>query len=175
MYLHLVKEGDLETAQKLLVQTKTGEQSFIIKELLKVKYITEYEEDLTKINWTTQSKIGVKNNKVLEVATWIEEYRDLFNNKGSGKRGDKAACSRKMQTFLQKYPEFADKEVILTATKKYIASQAESDYRFLRQADYFICKNSGDGANTFHIAAYCEEVLIKSNSTPTGYDGRKAV
>lgn len=83
------------------------------------------------------------------VETWIEEYRTKFPRY---KKGDRPGCIKKMRKFL-KERKF-DKETILQATDTYMIEMAREQFRYTKQADYFIEKNGLSA-----LGGYCETVL----------------
>lgn len=91
-----------------------------------------------------------------EIEFFIQEYRKLFKGYKPGSMGDKNACLNKMNKFFKDYPEYANKELIIKATKKYINSL--NNYQYLKQADYFIFKSDFGKIPTSLLATYCEEV-----------------
>lgn len=105
-------------------------------------------------------KIKVENIKAgLEIKDWIDEYRGLFKGLKPGSIGDKGACLNKMVKFFENYPEFADKDIILSATRKYIQHEAISNYKYIQKAHYFIYKQVGTKDNEIsNLASFCEEV-----------------
>jgi hypothetical protein len=156
MFLSLLRYKNYTEAKKLLVDTKgDSTSSFIINQLVKQRYLKQYEEDISKMVFDVKAKINVKDN-IFDL-NWLDEYRSLFKGKKPGSTGDPQAIRRKMVNFLLLYPDFADKDLIIRATKRYIKAQEANNYTYLMQADYFICKNKGDGGQTYTIAAYCEE------------------
>lgn len=84
-----------------------------------------------------------KAEKVVDVKEWIEEYRECFpkglNSNGYPYRGEKEACTGKMQTFVRSYNYTKDE--ILEATKIMIGRFKIKNYEFMPQAHYFIEKN----------------------------------
>lgn len=98
-----------------------------------------------------------KKSVAKEINEWIEDYRNLFKGLKPGSKGDKGACLNKMIRFFDEYSEFADKNIIMNATKKYIQNEAHQNYRFLQRADYFIFKLVGK-EETSRLASFCDEV-----------------
>lgn len=90
---------------------------------------------------------------------WINEYRDIFKGKRDGSMGSKGACIKKMDRFMAAHPEY-DKEHILKATRRYIAS-LKNDFRFIQQADYFISKEDHNKIVTSRLENFCEEVDLR--------------
>lgn len=114
---------------------------YVVKELKKEirKEIKQGDEDL--------------RNSIKE---WINDYRNLFKGTKVGIMGDPKACLDKMVRFFQEYPQFANKDIVFKATEAYIQSEAQSNYKYLQRADYFIYKIVGK-EETSRLAGYCEE------------------
>lgn len=91
-----------------------------------------------------------------EIVDFVEKYRKLFQGTKIGAMGDKKGCIDKFITFYQEYPEYANAEIILRATKLYINSV--NDYRYLKQADYFIYKHDLNKNKVSTLATYCAEI-----------------
>jgi len=105
---------------------------------------------------TKADKVDVKS-VASNVNEWLEDYRNLFKGLRPGSKGDKGACLNKIVRFYQEYPEFANKDIIMRATKKYIEGEAHQNYKYLQRADYFIFKLTGK-EETSRLASFCDEV-----------------
>jgi hypothetical protein len=152
--LHLYKLDELELATQFEARNSPDNLQ-----------LTSYKERLIKKGYI--NSVGMVNNLKKSssinvddfIKDLIEDYRNKFKNKKSGAIGDKNAIVKKFKKFLEEYPEFADKSLILSATDRYISSQMVNGYKYLMQADYFIYKNKGDnGGNISTLAGFCEEV-----------------
>ena len=84
---------------------------------------------------------------------FIVRYRSLFPPRY---KGDRIGVLKKMEAFFKDYPEYT-REDIIQATEKYLGRLKRSGYRYLRQAHYFIRKDS-----VSDLAHYCE--LVKDSS-----------
>jgi hypothetical protein len=61
-----------------------------------------------------------------------------------------------LRLFFIENPEYASKDLVLAAAKKYISS-LKSNYTYMRQADYFISKRDLDNDKiTSELTVYCE-------------------
>lgn len=93
---------------------------------------------------------------------WIEEWRQLFplgvKMAGYAVRGDKQNCTKKMKSFMKKYPDFT-KEDIFDATRAYIDDRRKDNWNYIKLAHYFIEK---DGASS--LAALCEDIKARGKS-----------
>lgn len=134
-----------------------------INGLIKLGYIINKEADNYDLSTLILNKSKLK--KLLgELETsefWIEDYRELFKGKKAGSMGTKGACVKKMDKFIKETGH--SKEVIMSATQRYINSNRENGYSYLQQADYFIYKNesySGSAIETSKLATYCEEIEL---------------
>jgi len=96
-----------------------------------------------------------KSSVKKEVATWIQEYRNLFpkglNSLGYPYKGDKNGCIDKMATFILNNPEYT-KDLILKVTNFYIDEKKKDNFDYMKQAHYFIEKD-----RVSSLAAYCEQ------------------
>lgn len=131
------------------------------KELIKQKI-----DNFVELPAVTPKFINLVKNTQLDIKDWIEEYRNLFpkgvQSGGYLVRGDKKGCIKKMKEFINKYPEYADKELILKATEHYIDSRSKDGYTYLKLAHYFIDK---DGVSL--LASYCELVKMDKHNMIT--------
>lgn len=149
---------------------KTGEEPYLNNSEYSMLIDNEYIE----IQYTDKTMFGIPKvtNKFkkdflksphTDVVEWIEKYRDLFPkgiySGGYLVRGDRKGCIKKMKTFMNKYPEFADKDLILKATKNYIDDKQKDNYSYLKLAHYFIDK---DGISL--LASYCEAIISQSKA-----------
>jgi len=93
-----------------------------------------------------------------EFQLFVDEWFDIFpKNIKSGNfyiRTDKKDCLKKLGKFMTNYPEYS-KEVILEATKRYVKTCANSGYRYMKLAPYFIYKD-----NMSMLEGYCQQVLL---------------
>lgn len=123
-----------------------------------VKYIVkEIKKEISK-----EKRVGDIELR-FSIKEWIDEYRALFKGTKAGIMGDPKACLDKMIRFFEEYSQFANKEQILKATQAYIQSEAQSNYKYLQRADYFIYKITGK-EEVSRLASYCEEDNeVKSN------------
>lgn len=99
------------------------------------------------------------------VKDWINEFREIFN-RHPGKMGSKAACITKMELFLKQNPDVT-KEQIITAATRYVNSQ--SNYEYMRQADYFISKAEKENGQVVNYSAL-ETTLEEINRLPKPSD-----
>ncbi len=159
MIAYLLKESKFEEAEEY-------EKSFgsCKKELIKQGIIlnnpTKYEDVILSNKFT-----GVSADQLID--SFLDDYRDKFKNKKTGAIGSKSGCKKKLEVFFQEFPEYMDKDLILSATDRYINSCRKDGFKFLMQADYFIYKRKDDGGgNVSTLAIYCEEIEsgIVSNS-----------
>ena len=122
------------------------------------RLIVEYTEALKLLEGKALKTNKYIDDAILEakISDFIEDYRKLFKGKKPGSMGDLQGCKDKMLLFFKEYSEFADKELILAATSKYIESV--NDYTYLKQADYFIYKHDNNKKRISMLAAMCEEV-----------------
>ena len=151
----------LELSHYLIIQLKVENRDEDLNKVFEqYSYLLEELEKLEKRGYI---KITDKKNWVFSlrmkslslfsyfdednIENWIEEYRELFPPKY---KGDRIGCIHKMKKFKKKYPKFS-KDLILNATRKYINEKHRENFRFLRQAHYFIEKD-----NVSDLASFCE-------------------
>jgi hypothetical protein len=100
-----------------------------------------------------------------QINDWIVDYRNLYKGTKVGIMGDPKSCLEKMCRFFVEYPQYANKDLILNATKKYIETEAFTNYKYLQRADYFIYKITGKEESS-RLASFCsdiEENKLQSN------------
>ena len=114
--------------------------------------IMNIDEDLRKIILSTKDKSNIQN-----IEDWIDDYRRLFKNKKSGAMGSRHSCVFKMKKFIEEYPIYANIDLIMAATQRYINSESHSNYSYLQRADYVISKKDVDSVSS-RLATFCEEV-----------------
>ena len=124
--------------------------------------------------------IPVSDNRILEVEKWIEEYRDLFKDKCTQAvpKGNNKNCIHRMKWFIDTYPNYANKEIIIKATKLGISTITNKHGKqFVPQADNFIVADDYKTKAGFPVAGklykpgkeylvnYCEMVLEQNDSS----------
>lgn len=124
--------------------------------------------------------IPVSDNRTLEVEKWIEEYRDLFKDKCTQAvpKGNNKNCIHRMKWFIDTYPNYANKEIIIKATKLGISTITNKHGKqFVPQADNFIVADDYKTKAGFPVAGklykpgkeylvnYCEMVLEQNDSS----------
>jgi len=124
-----------------------------------------------------KAKVAKELGIVEEVETWIDDYRQLFKKSGrSGVMGSRKACVVKMRRFLEEYDY--SKDIILSATERYINTQAVGGFMFLQQADNFIHKEiteQGKKVPTSRLESFCEEVTELPDTNGTVGHGKEFV
>lgn len=121
----------------------------------------------------TQLGFTIFSDEDPDLLTFVHKYRTMFKtiSEKSGIMGDRNACIDKFKRFFKKYPEFSDRELILSAAKKYIQSESRHNYRYLQRADYFIFKQENSSRiESSRCASFCEELLINEDSGYTEED-----
>jgi len=119
-----------------------------------IDFIKETVKELKKaINKEVrQGDLELRNT----ISSWMDEYRALFKGTKVGAMGDPKACLDKMIRFFTEYPDYANKDIIFNATKKYIQTEANQNYKYLQRADYFIYKVTGK-EETSRLASFCSD------------------
>jgi hypothetical protein len=127
-------------------------------------YIKLIEDDGVELRQKTLDLFSIVNSNA---SNWIEDWRKIFpagsNADGFRYRGDKQGCLRKMNKFLKNH-RAVSKEIIFTATKKYIERYKLKNYAYSKQAHYFIEK---DGVST--LASEIESLMEneQQSTSPT--------
>lgn len=98
---------------------------------------------------------SVLDERLKDVDSWIQDFRNIFKVGKPGAMGDPNACLDKMKKFIKAHPQYT-KEQIMKAAEVYVNSQAPA-YRFLQQADYFISKQSVDKGITSRLLSFLED------------------
>ena len=118
-------------------------------------------ETLDEIIFRDKGKRILKIQNLLDVESWIQDWRDLFpsgSRDGYPYKGDKQGCIKKMKEFIKNYPEFT-KEDIFNATIKYVSEHKMKGFTSMQQAHYFIEKNK-----ISNLAGLCESILERGQS-----------
>jgi len=132
------------------------------KERVTVKELQKKELLLNNPKDVKDFIVASEEDNIFNVDKWIQEYRDVWKGKRVGSMGAIEGCKEKMKEFLVKYPQYANKDLIIKAAKYYVNSV--DDPRFLQQADYFIKKIEPSGTSE-RLATMCEEVSTKNINT----------
>lgn len=102
------------------------------------------------------------NLKQAEISKWIDDWRAIFpegaNHQGYRHRGNRLDCLQKMTKFVNSHKQFSIEE-IFQATKNYVERFKDKDYKFMRQANFFIEKR-GVGST---LESECEGLRENSN------------
>lgn len=146
--------------------------NYIIRNSEGIPSITDYGAlTLGMIAGTTIRNSQVVSDPLMDIPSWIDEYRNLFPAKirsgGYPVRGSKKGCLRKMEKFVRENPQYT-KDTILASTAEYVNSRNKVGYQHMKIADYFIEK---DGVSM--LAAECEWYLsneVTSDESAWGRD-----
>jgi len=127
-----------------------------------------------------KNSIPISDNEILNIDKWIEEYRNLFKDKCTQAvpKGNGKNCIHRMKWFIDTYPNYANKEIIIKATKLGISTITNKHGKqFVPQADNFIVADDYKTKAGFPVAGklykpgkeylvnYCEIVLEQNDST----------
>lgn len=156
----LIKETEAASDVRYKL-TKLGED---LVSLLKEEFIgdlcTENFEAsaVTEVVKKSKAKIPARN----EFYEFADEYSILFPKH---LRFHPQVVSERMLDFIDAYPEYNDRELILCATKMYIKHQenSESGHKFTRRDYYFLWK-ADEGPRKYDIATWCKRCLDEKNS-----------
>lgn len=131
-----------------IVENKISEKSKIL--------IEKYRDSL-KFN---KPKTEEQKNTEKERETYINAYREIFP-KGVLPSGSAARCSvkdleKRFKWFFENYNYNWD--TILKATKKYVDTFKDDDYKYMKTSGYFIVKNE-KGMTSSTLETYCQMIL----------------
>lgn len=136
------------------------------KALVQLGFLDKSGEFTQKINELFKEDLSKSGDK--ELKEFLEKMRDNFPKgvKTGGKHVRSvigSATVRKMRKFLKeyKYP----KEIIVEATKAYVADRKKDNYKFMKTFTYFIDKQGEDST----LAAYCDAI---ENGEHRNYENR---
>jgi hypothetical protein len=153
-----LKEGRFEEVGEYLKSfgNDLGYSLPIIDELRVKGIILNNPTDLENVILSNKFT-GITDDSIID--SFLDDYRNKFKNKKTGAIGSKTGCRNKFKAFFQEFPEYMDKDLILSATDRYINSCRKDGFKYMMQADYFIYKRKDDGGgNTSTLAIYCEEI-----------------
>ncbi len=188
--IYLFSRGSVDSIKEYL--SYKPDAAKLLNKLQELGFILEYEfkRDLLKPRLTRIKTNASKCRDLFKgyhiketvkasisgIVDWIQEYRLLFRGKKPKAMGDKNKCLQKMRWFYEKYPEYADKELIMNAAKRHIASKQGDNYMYMRQADYFIRKPEKVDDSLMDIselATYCEELQLRETEGPAESESPK--
>lgn len=122
-----------------------------------------------------ESAIENKNTNNIDIPVLVQSFRDLFKKKRKTLYGSRATCLKNMEWFIKEYPDYADIDIILAATKMYLRT---TDPRYTRQAHYFI-KKKVDGTVVCDLETYCSLVVesdsVEQENTQSLFNGITAI
>jgi hypothetical protein len=143
-----------------------------IYNLVSKKYLKQKVDNPHKIVFSESTIEGIFDDEIVEevlvevvneLDEWdifVKAFRDIFPNGvtsgGLYVKSSTKDCSRKLEKFMQEYPEF-DQEIILQATKAYVERYRMSAYKYMKTANYFIMKDK-----LSVLASECE--IVKDNN-----------
>lgn len=146
VYLYYLAKGMI-CPVRTMVSLDTLEHKGFIK-ITETKIIVRQKTMILLANdkpSTTNNKTTKNKQLTQSVDDWIQEWRELFpagiKSGGYPVRSPKSGCAAKMKVFIKKNKDVT-KEIIFTATKKYVAERALKRYEYMTLAHYFISKNS---------------------------------
>ena len=125
------------TATKEFIPS-TYEVSVDLDKLITIGFATDKGDLTTKaINF-----LGLEDPFLDELSS---EYRDLFpsgvKTSGIPVKSSLQAIRDKFSQFIEKYPTYKNKELIIDATKDYLETMARDGYKYCTCANYFILKS----------------------------------
>lgn len=124
--------------------------------------IFEIDHNNEEVVWKQELFTDVKQEDVSE--EWIKEYRQLFINAYKPKGGSLLECKKRMKDFLKEFPDVT-KEEIMDATEEYIKN---TDFKYLREAHYFIWKQIGASVKKsdrrYYLHEWVERIREEKNN-----------
>lgn len=157
---------------RLLVSSLQGKYTQLIQTgwLLLTGSVPSY--DTTVLNVDKFSKL-VSSTKPSD---WMDEWFDLWpkgvKSGGYYVRADKYGCTEKMKRFIRRNPKYS-KDIIMQATKSYLAASRVEGYSFIKLAPNFIEKEK-----VSMLAGECEAILdntVTSHEPLTNIFGTKEI
>lgn len=178
IFLYSIYNGNIKFKNEIIEEltqaslTKLTKQGYllsdvpVVHDMSKIRSLFLQYEDNNK-------NVPVLDNNVYNVDNWIDTYRKLFKGKcfKAVPMGNRQTCIVRMKWFLNKYPDYADIDLIKQATElglSTITSKYGKDY--VPQADNFIVvdeykTNGGFGAagklykaGKEYLVNYCEMI-----------------
>jgi hypothetical protein len=159
--MNLIRNGEFELAEQFEARyspfpdqpAKTYKQ-----ELIDIGFLLNNPNSFSEAIISSKNLDGAKEITIF-VQEIVPEYRAKFKNKKAGATGDLKGVIKKFNEFFAEYPEYMDKQLILSATDRYVNTCRKDNFKFLIHADYFIYKDKGDGAGKVSVlATFCEEM-----------------
>lgn len=131
-------------------------KGLIVNESEDDEFYFEYIRPLEPLHKLFQANI------IDDPENWIDEYYNLFPEgikTGGSKlvKSGKLGCLKKLRKFMKDNPSY-DKDIILEATKRYVAECASKGYQYMMMAPYFIEK---DGVSS--LEGYCQMIYNNTN------------
>lgn len=126
----------------------------------------EYKDNSNKphtLKWITPLFSGKK--EVQNQWEWVEQYRELFNQRNPERKGTKSAVLARMKKFFAENPEVRKNDV-RQATEAYLRTVTDGQY--LKSAHKFIYE--GAGVNRISLLEQWVETVGKSSQV----DGRSS-
>ena len=124
-------------------------------------------ELLNSLTALTPEEVKIAGEKPSVCKEWIDEWIKLFPVKSGNRllRSDKKSCEIKMNTFIKAYKY--DRDTIFAATKSYLIEQSGENFKYTKNAVYFINKKDEGSA----LAGWCKLIKDKVDSGGKADDG----
>lgn len=153
--------------RKNLVIGKHGDRPFDVLFNLDDYTITSEGLDLCEslLRGSSFKDVKIEKKDIADFDSFIKEYIECFP-KGARNggmrylRADEGDIKSKMIKFMNKYKNYADHSLILTATREFL-KRFKGDYTFCPTAAYFI-----DKGKSSPLAEECNSILNSSPKTP---------
>lgn len=101
-----------------------------------------------------RTSVNLSTKEIVDLCT---QFRDFFpkgvKTNNHPVRGNLTNIVRKMRKFKREFPNYTD-DIILAATKQYVAGKAKEGYAFMKVAEYLIYKD-GDSM----LASLCDAII----------------
>lgn len=175
MLLCIIKEQKYELAEKYVeINGSFIEDDFTrllnenIIQFIDSNVSSDEKYFINNLTFGKKCRIFVNNEDVQVINSqsakdWIREWWNLFpsgiKSGGYYVKTDVNGCLKKMNKFLYDNPDYDNKDLVIEATKNYVARHAMKGYSMMKLAPYFIEK---DRVST--LAGECQAILDKANT-----------
>lgn len=134
----LISDGLLEEDGRVLTLKGTKVYNEVSKEVEKKPTAPSIDEEFAKEYLSCFPRMVLPSNKPARVASKL-----IIKN---------------LSWFINTYPQY-DKETIINATKYYVRKFKEQDYKYMRNSQYFISKESTNRMISSTLAEFCQLIV----------------
>jgi hypothetical protein len=134
----LVSDGLLEENGRVLTAKGTKVHNDISKEVEKKPTLPTIDEEFAKEYLSCFPRMVLPSNKPARVASKL-----IIKN---------------LSWFINTYPQY-DRETIIAATKYYVRKFKDQEYKYMRNSQYFISKESTNRMISSTLAEFCQLIV----------------